>query len=283
MNTIRSSLADAAHRLKRAGIEEPYREARVLLSHVLGVDQARIIGHPDAPVSDPARFLAIIDRRAGRTPMSHILGRREFWSLDFRVTPDTLDPRPESETLVEAALRAVGASAREAPIKVLDLGTGTGCLLLSVLNELPFARGVGVDRSERAVAVARANAVSLGLNGRAQFIVGDWASALSTPFDLVLANPPYVRTAEIESLQPEVRHHEPILALDGGVDGLASYRDLTPHLLRLLAPTATAVLELGAGQADAVRRLIEARGLQVINMARDISGELRCMICAPCV
>ncbi|MCG8542811.1 MAG: HemK family protein methyltransferase, partial [Alphaproteobacteria bacterium] len=183
-------MTEAIARLKSAGIAQPQREARLLLAHASGADQATIIGYPEYAVADRTGFFALIEERAQGRPMAQLLGRREFWSLDFDVTPDTLDPRPDSETLVEAALAAVAD--RQAAVSVLDLGTGTGCLLLALLSELPNAWGVGVDRSPAAAAVARNNAVRLGLAGRAPIVVGDWAAALQGDFDLLLVNPPYI-------------------------------------------------------------------------------------------
>ena len=176
--TVADCLDTAAARLKAAGIDDPRRETRLLLAHALGVDQAAIIGHPERPVADCDAFLDLVGRRTRGVPMAHILGRREFWSLEFRVTPDTLDPRPDSETVVEAALAAVSGR-RGAAISVLDLGAGTGCLLLAVLSELPAAHGIAVDISPAAVAVARGTAIQLGLGQRAQFFAGEWGRALA--------------------------------------------------------------------------------------------------------
>lgn len=276
--TVANCLDAAAVRLTAAGIDNPRRETRLLLAHALGVDQAAIIGHPERPVADCGAFLELVGRRTRGVPMSHILGRREFWSLEFRVTPDTLDPRPDSETVVEAALAAV-AGRRGAAISVLDLGAGTGCLLLAVLSELPAAHGVAVDISPAAVAVARGNAIRLGLGQRAQFFVGDWGSALAGGFDLVLANPPYVPRGEIAGLQTEVAQYEPRLALDGGEDGLDAYRRLAAELPLLLRAGGTAAIEVGYGQWDAVAALFRAAGMGVGSPASDLAGVARCIIC----
>ena len=271
-------LDTAAARLKAAGIDDPRRATRLLLAHALGVDQAAIIGHPERPVADCDAFLELVGRRTRGVPMAHILGRREFWSLEFRVTPDTLDPRPDSETVVEAALAAVSGR-RGAAISVLDLGAGTGCLLLAVLSELPAAHGIAVDISPAAVAVARGNAIKLGLGQRAQFFAGDWGSALAGGFDLVLVNPPYVPRGEIAGLQTEVAQYEPRLALDGGEDGLDAYRRLAGELPRLLRAGGTAAIEVGCGQWEAVAALFRAAGLGVGNPAFDLAGVARCIIC----
>lgn len=276
-STIEICLAEASRRLKAAGVANPAAEARLLLSHVLDVDQSTVIGHPERPVRDQAGFLSLVGKRARGMPMSHLLGRREFWSLDFRVTPDTLDPRPDSETLVEAAMAAVAAR-RGKPLSVLDLGTGTGCLLLALLTELPEAWGVGSDLSPRAVAVAHDNARRLQLDRRAWFLVADWGAALSGRFDLVVANPPYIPSADIDRLQTEVAAYEPRLALDGGADGLQSYRALMAEIKRLLAPCGTAVIEVGDGQWDAVASLFTGAEMSVVGGFEDLSGVRRCVV-----
>lgn len=275
--TVGEVLSGGAGRLAAAGVPEPRREARLLLAHALGVETAVVLGYPERPVGDASRFEELIERRAAREPLSHLTGHREFWSLDFTVTPDTLDPRPDSETVVEAALKRF--SGRAAPASILDLGAGTGCLLLALLHELPDAAGVGVDILPAAVEVARGNAEKLGLGGRARFFVGDWGAALAGPFELIVANPPYIPTGEIAGLQREVAQYEPRRALDGGPDGLEGYRGLAGDVGRLLAPGGTAILEFGVGQADDVGHILEAAGLPVEEFAADLSGASRCAIC----
>lgn len=276
--TVANCIDTAAARLKAAGIDNPRRETRILLAHALGVDQAALIGYPERAVVDRAAFFALVERRAHGVPMAHILGRREFWSLEFRVTPDTLDPRPDSETVVAAAVAAM-AGRRGDQISVLDLGAGTGCLMLAVLSELPQAHGVSVDISPAAAAVARANALRLGLGQRARFFVGDWAGALTGGFDLVLANPPYVPSGAIAGLQTEVALHEPRVALDGGADGFDAYRRIASDMPRLLLPGGIAVVEAGYGQWDTVAALFRAAGLGIDGPATDLSGVARCLIC----
>ena len=275
--TIGECLSGGAERLAAAGVPEPRREARLLLAHALGLETAVIIGYPERPVAEDAAYRALIGRRADREPLSHLTGRREFWSLDFIVTADTLDPRPDSETVVEAALARIGD--RAAPIRVLDLGAGTGCLLLALLHELPGASGVGVDIAPAAVAVARDNAERLGLGSRARFIVGDWGAPLAGPLDLIVANPPYIAAGEIAGLQREVAQYEPRRALDGGPDGLDCYRALAGDVARLLAPNGAAILEFGMGQAKPVGQILEPAGLLVEGFAADLSGTQRCVIC----
>ncbi len=275
--SIGECLAAAARRLTEAGIPDARRESRSILAHALGIEPVAVLGYPERSVGDTSRFEELIERRAAREPLSRLTGHREFWSLDFAVTPDTLDPRPDSETVVEAALEIF--SDRAAPLRVLDLGAGTGCLLLALLHELPGAAGVGVDIQPAAIAVARKNAENLGLSSRARFIVGDWGGSLAGPFDLIVANPPYIPTGEIAGLQREVAQYEPRRALDGGPDGLEGYRALAGDLGRLLAPKGAAILEFGMGQANNVAHILESSGLHVEDFAADLSGTLRCAVC----
>ena len=213
--------------------------------------------------------------RAAREPLALIVGWREFWSLRFRVSPATLIPRPDSETLVEAALAARPDSAT--PLRVLDLGTGTGCLLLAFLSERPRAFGIGIDRSIDAVRLARRNARDLGLADRATFLAGDWAGAVEARFDLVLGNPPYIPTPDLAGLMPEVRAHEPAGALDGGADGLTAHRAILADLPRLLTPGGRAILEVGAGQREAVAGLAALAGLRA-EARHDLGGVARAVI-----
>ncbi len=253
-------LTAATETLRQAGIDDPAREARLLFAHA-----------PEA-----AEFARLVARRVRREPLALITGRRGFWTLDLAVSADTLIPRPDSETLVEAALAAFAEP--DARLAVLDLGTGTGCLLLAVLAERPCAWGVGVDRVPGAVRLAAANARAHGLAARSAFVVADWAAPLAGRFDLVLANPPYIPVGEIAGLMPEVALYEPASALDGGADGLAAYRVLAGSLPGLLAPGGLAVLELGAGQAGAVGGLMRAGGLDVQGVRADLQGHGRAML-----
>jgi release factor glutamine methyltransferase len=271
-------LAEAARRLRQAGIEAAPHEARLLLANVLDVATAMLVGYPERTLTpaEGGRYEALIDRRVQREPMTHILGRREFWGLSVRVTADTLDPRPDSETLIEAVLDEVPD--RQAPLRLLDLGTGTGCLLLALLSELPRATGLGVDCSAAALAVARANAGDLGLAGRTAFRLGRWGEGLNGPFDLIVSNPPYIPSGDIEGLMPEVARYEPHLALDGGPDGLDSYRVVGADIARLLAKNGLAALEVGLGQASTVAPLLAADGLVQATFRRDLAGHIRCLI-----
>jgi len=260
--------------LRAAGIDNPRLEARLLLAHALGLPIAALLRDPQT-LADPAPFQALIARRAAHEPLAYIIGRREFWSLDFAVSPATLIPRPESETLIEAALAAFAH--RAPPTLILDLGTGTGCLLLAALHEFPRAFGIGTDCAPEAAVLAAANAAALGLADRAAFLCGDWAAALDARFDLVLCNPPYIPTSDIDGLMPEVARHEPQSALDGGADGLGAYRRIVPSLSALLQPDGVAVLELGIGHAAAVAALAAESGL-VATTRPDLIGIARAVV-----
>jgi len=267
-------MGDGATRLRAAGIDNPRLEARLLLAHALHLPVAALLRDPDLQ-ADPAPFDRLVARRAAREPLAYILGQREFWSLSFAVSPATLIPRPESETLVEAAL--AGFAHRAPPRRILDLGTGTGCLLLSALHEFPAAFGIGVDRSPGAAVLAAGNAAALGLAGRSAFVCADWAAPLAARFDLVLCNPPYIPTCDVGVLMPEVVLHEPGSALDGGADGLAAYRRIIPTLPRLLLPGGVAVLELGIGQAPAVAALAAEFGMAATTRP-DLAGIPRALV-----
>jgi len=277
MSTIKSSLDDGARILSGAGVESPRQEARLLLAHASGLGIATLMGYPERVVENDSLFRQLVSRRAAREPLSHLFGRREFWSLPFKVTADTLDPRPDSETIVEAALDCV--SDRPAPLRILDLGTGTGCLLLALLSELPTAFGVGVDRSIAAAQVAAENAVTLGFGGRAAFVVGDWGQAVLGNFDLIVSNPPYIPRGHIDGLELEVSRYEPRLALAGGEDGLSAYRAILPDLPGFLSPGGVAVLEIGADQADSVTALAQKAGLVVLPVRSDLASRDRCLVC----
>ncbi len=272
MSTLGEAVAGAAGRLDAAGVPGARLDARLLVAYAAGLP-------PEAVALDPGRMLdteataravALVERRLTGEPVAKILGRREFWSLEFRTTADTLDPRPDSETLVEAALRLLPE--HDAPLRVLDLGTGTGCLLLALLSEWPAAMGLGVDRSTAALAVARDNAQRLGLADRALFCAGDWAAGISGRFDCLVANPPYIASHEIERLDPEVARHEPREALDGGPDGLDAYRKIAPQIANRLTPDGVALLEMGAGQSPAVCDILARRTLRISAIFRDLAG-----------
>ena len=276
--TIGAALDAAARALAAAGVPEARREAQVLLGHALGAGREVVLGHPERPITPDQRdaLEIVVERRRAREPTAYILGEREFWGLGFRVSGATLIPRPDSEAVVEAALASVAD--RSGPLSVLDLGVGSGCLLLALLSELPGALGVGVDISAGALAVARANGVRLGLAGRARFVRGDWGRALAGAWDLIVANPPYVDAGEFDTLAPEIARFEPRLALVGGADPLACYRALAPDVARLLAPGGSAALEVGADQAPRVAAVMADYGLVEGARRRDLSGIERCVL-----
>jgi len=272
MPTVGELVQSVAARLEAVGIAESRLEARLLLGEAAGWTLEKIVADRDAALESGvvARVERLTARRLQREPMSHVLGWREFWSLRFRITPDVLTPRPDSETLVEAVLGTLPD--RQARLRVLDLGVGSGCLLLSLLHELPQAGGVGVDRSARALVVARQNARSLGMGGRAEFRSGDWGEGIEEVFDVVVSNPPYVPSDDIETLDPEVSEHEPWLALDGGPDGLDCYRRLAGQLGYLVRPGGVVALEVGRGQASQVARLLSDAGFRGVVTCNDLGG-----------
>ena len=270
--TLVEAWTAARDRLKAAGVDSPVMDARLLVEAATGTTRADII-------TDPRRVLsqgqieaveAVIARRERREPISHILGRKGFWKVMLRVTPDVLTPRPDTELLVSTALEAFPEPAR---FSLLDLGVGSGAVMLAILAERPAAKGLGIDVSEEALAVARDNAASLGLEGRAAFLRGDWTAGLGEHgFDLVVSNPPYIATAVIDTLEPEVRDHEPRVALDGGADGLDAYRRLAPEIMRVLKPGGRFAVEIGFDQGAAVTALFEAAGSGAIRLLRDLAG-----------
>jgi len=276
--TIGSALDTAAAALAAAGFDEPRRQARRLLAAALGLSAAEVFAHPEVALSSAqdARIAEILSRMIAREPLSRIVGRREFWGLDFLLSADTLDPRPESESVVEAVLSRVPDRGRT--YRFLDLGTGTGCLLLALLAEFPRASGVGIDVAAGAARAARHNASLLGLGTRAHFAVGDWAGAIAGGFDAVVANPPYVPTEDIPQLPREVRDYDPTRALDGGSDGLGAYRAITADLPRLLRPGGLFAAEIGLGQAAAVAAIVARSGLAIDGFAADLAGVIRVVV-----
>ena len=275
---IAEVLETAVARLRQSGVDDARRDARLLLAAALGDRPELVIGYPEMELGEPEAeaFAAMVARRAAREPVSRILGRREFWSLPFRISPATLDPRPDSETLVEAVLARIPD--RTAALRVLDLGTGTGCLLLALLSELPRAEGLGTDISPEAVAVARANAADLGLADRARFGVADWGSGLTGSWQAIVSNPPYIMDREIAGLAPEVARYEPRTALSGGPDGLSSYRRIVPQAAGLLAAGGLLALEIGRGQGALVESILAAAGLKRLERAMDLAGIERCVL-----
>ncbi len=264
----------AAH-LRSVGIETARLDARVLAAHVLGREVSFILTHPETGLSedDHAAVEALIARRAMHEPVSRILGEKEFWSMTFKVTEATLTPRPDTETLVEQVLGHLRESGRENDeLRLLDLGTGTGCLLLALLSELPVATGLGVDINADAAAVAEENARRLGLGTRADFRVGDWAAGLDGPFDVIVSNPPYIADGMRAELAPEVRDFDPPGALFAGAEGLDAYRIIAPQAAKLLAPGGLIGFEIGQGQDAAVAEILRVNGFERIELRADLAG-----------
>ena len=270
MNDVRNALADGAQRLSKVS-ESARLDAELLMAHALGVSREMLLlmrlGDPV-----PLGFAGLLARRLASEPVAYITGSRDFWTITLGVSPAVLIPRPDSETLIEAAITHFGDGG---PKNVLDLGTGSGALLLAALSQWPDANGLGVDASQAALAVATANAQRLGLDGRAAFMHGDWGAELDTSFDLILCNPPYVETSA--KLASEIVDYEPASALFAGPDGLEAYRQLMPQVVRLMAPAAIVALEIGADQADAVAKLAFDNGLAA-HCFQDLGGRNRCLI-----
>jgi len=299
---IAEVLSRAAERLRAAGIDSARLDARVLLAHVLGVEPNQIPtlppswpgpqgpGHPifnsqDEKLDRPhpramtddllKEFEQFIARRIAREPVAYITGRKGFWDLEFDVGPGALVPRPETETLIEQALKRFPD--RSAALEILDLGTGTGCLLLTLLHLYPNATGLGVDSSPEALGWAKRNAQKLGLESRYALRLADWAQVKQTGFDLMVTNPPYLSRDDLAAAAPELAL-EPVQALFGGPDGLDTYRAIAPLLPRLLAPKGCAILEIGKGQGEAVSTILRAAGLEIERLAPDLSGIPRCVM-----
>jgi release factor glutamine methyltransferase len=267
---VRAALAVAASRLAPDS-DTPRLDAELLMAHALGTEREALL-FADKDCEVPPSFQALVDRREAGEPVAYITGRRGFWTIDLEVGPGVLVPRPDSESLIEAALAHFGAAG---PKRILDLGTGPGTLLLAALDQWPQATGLGVDASRAALEYARRNADRLGLSARAEFRMGNWAQGIDERFDLVLCNPPYVETGA--DLPRDVADWEPPEALFAGEDGLSEYRSLAPEIPRLLAPAGVACLELGAGQSAEVARLFEGADF-TISSRRDLQGIERCLL-----
>jgi len=267
-----------AKRLRDAGVESAALDARLLLCHAAGIAHEALVARGDALASDSLRedFDSLIARRAGGEPTARILGAREFWGLPFKLGPETLVPRPDSECIVTAALETITDKA--AALRVLDLGTGSGCLLLSLLSELPNASGIGVDISEGALEIARANAKALGFERRAIFQQGNWADGVEGPFDIIISNPPYIPASEMGMLMRDVRDHDPARALDGGADGLDCYRFILDQVFPLLAQVGHVALETSPDLYAELYDLVVATGQwRTPELINDLAGRARGM------
>lgn len=268
--TVAEALRAAVRTLREAGVPDAPGDARVLLAAAMGLGPDRLTLHLPDPL-DPAaeaRLAAHLTARAARQPVSQIIGRRLFWGMEFIVTPQVLDPRPETEVLVAQAISRPF-------VKLLDLGTGSGAILLACLRAMPMATGLGVDLSPGALAVARRNAAALGLEGRARLAQSDWFAAVPGRYDLIVSNPPYIAADEVPALEPEVRLHEPLMALSPGGDGLGAYRQITAGALARLMPGGRILLEIGPTQGAAVRAMLEAQGFERCALLPDLDGRDR--------
>jgi release factor glutamine methyltransferase len=274
--TVEAARRALAARLKTAATESAELDARILTGHALGLDLTGLISAAQRRLTpdESARLEEFARRRLAGEPVARILGEKEFWGLPLQLSPATLVPRPDTETVVELALELVRAGGNlDRALRIADLGTGSGAILLALLSELPAAQGFGTDISQAALQTAAANAARAGLSDRATFIACDYASGLIGPFDLIVSNPPYIRTADIDGLAAEVRNHDPLAALDGGADGLDAYRALIPQAAGLLAPDAALVVEAGEGQSAQIQALMANAGLMpVIAPKADLGG-----------
>lgn len=272
-----------AARLRAQGVPSPELDARLLVCHACGLTHEEAAANPERRVggAELEKIARAATRRCAREPVSRITGAREFWGLDFAIGPSSLDPRPDTETLVQAVLELAGERDADAPLTILDLGTGSGCVLIALLHELTSATGVGIDVNPATLNIARANALRHGVAERAGFAGSSWAEAIGRRFDFVVANPPYIPGAEIASLEPEVARYDPHAALDGGDDGLGAYRAIMGGIDQILAPGGWTAFEVGAGQCAAVGAMFAATpgefDLDEIRQWEDLSGQLRCV------
>ncbi|MEH2524769.1 MULTISPECIES: peptide chain release factor N(5)-glutamine methyltransferase [unclassified Bradyrhizobium] len=274
--TVEAARRVLAAQFKSAAIDSAELDARILTGHALGLDLTGLISAAQRQLrrNESARLEAFARRRLAGEPVARILGEKEFWGLPLQLSSATLVPRPDTETVVELALELLRAGGSlDRALRIADLGTGSGAILLALLSELPAAQGFGTDTAEAALQTASANAARAGLSERATFVACDYASGLSGPFDLIVSNPPYVRTADIGGLAVDVRKYDPPAALDGGADGLDAYRALVPQAAGLLAPGAALVVEAGEGQSAQIQALMAAAGLMpVVAPKADLAG-----------
>jgi len=277
---LRGALRSVRHSFRCASIETPDLDARILTAEACGLEPGEVIARPDWPISpeQTKRLKEFAARRLAGEPVSRILGRREFWGLPFKITSDTLDPRPETELLIETVIGHAKANGlANSALKILDLGTGSGCILGALLSELPGARGIGVDISFAALEVARENLRGLGLSDRASFLCADWAAALGSGVcDIVISNPPYIASSEVQTLEIGVRGYDPRRALDGGADGLTAYRAILPRAIKALRPGGLLLLESGSRQAQKVSNMMfgieSCTGFSTVKTLSDLAG-----------
>jgi len=279
--TLGGAVLQLRNRFRGAGLATPELDARILVMHAASVELADIMTNPDLVlgIDVVAEIAAIAERRLAREPVGRIIGRREFWGLDLALSPGTLEPRPDTETLVEAVLtRLHAAGSAEKQLRIIDLGTGSGAILLALLHELPHAIGVGTDISADALATAQTNAERCGLGSRTQFLNRSFGDGPAGLFDVVVSNPPYIESAVIPTLQPEVRDHDPRAALDGGVDGLDAYRTIFTGLGEMVSDSGFAAFEIGASQAGDISHLLHQSGFEPMQPVVDLGGQSRVIV-----
>ena len=278
MKTINAAVTEMRDSFKSAGLDTPELDARLLVQDILKINHEKLLLNSNKLVTDSEdkRLTTSMKRRILREPVSRIIGSRSFWKSEFKITSETLDPRPDSEVLIESVLSIAN---KETPLTILDLGTGTGCLLLSLLQELPQATGVGIDISTGAIQVAIQNTTALNLSKRVSFKVMNWTEITNeTRFDLIISNPPYIPESDISTLEPEVRQHDPFLALSGGMDGLNCYREIAALFPKLLTETGYVFLEIGTTQARAVKNILAEQEIRVLKVIQDLAGYNRCIV-----
>ncbi|MGE4065132.1 MAG: peptide chain release factor N(5)-glutamine methyltransferase [Rhodospirillaceae bacterium] len=278
LRTIGAAISDLTAQFTQAGLDTPRLDARILIGHAAKLEPSLLFARADRELTDAesAAVEAFAKRRLAHEPVSRILGRREFWGLAFELNAATLDPRPDTETVVSAAL-ALKDKLRPMP-RVLDLGTGTGCILIAILSEWRQSHGLGIDADRRAVEIARANAARLGVGERAEFKEGDWCAGLVENFDLIVSNPPYIADAEAPMLSPEVTNFDPAPALFAGPDGMSAYKTLIPQAKERLSAGGRLVLEIGVAQEKAVETLLNQAGMTVEASVPDLSGRIRALV-----
>lgn len=275
--TVRDAIVVGSNMLRDAGIEMPNLDARILLNAAAQMDAEAMVRSPEAPLAPKVfhAYLQMLMRRKSREPVAYITGNKSFWSLDFEVTCDTLIPRPDSETLIETTLACI--ESRSKPYTIVDVGVGSGCLLLSLLSELPRSNGIGLDISAEALQVASKNAARLGMGHRTRFMQSNWMDGLTDTVDVIISNPPYIPSGDIAGLQPDVRLYEPVLALDGGTDGMNPYRIIAKSASKRLSENGLLVVEFGIGQADAIHKILQSEGLRIERVEKDLAGITRCI------
>ena len=281
MPTQREILKTTVRRFKEARLDSPVLDARLLVEFGLSTDWSALFTEPDHELTqlEADKLETLIQRRLSHEPVSRIIGRRAFWKLELGISPATLDPRPDTETLIMAVLKL--RPDQQAACRILDLGTGSGAILLALLYEYPNATGVGIDLSQHAIAVAEANALAHGMQDRVSLAAQDWAAPVTGKFDIVVSNPPYIRSGDIADLPPDVKHFDPLEALDGGPDGLEAYRSLARRLPDVTAPGALVALEIGQGQAAEVEEILQHHGFTETRRWRDLGGIDRVITAIP--